>query len=55
MHRNSGSETVSVYIDDILFIGKDKLGIAVTKKFLKSQFFTKDLGGLNYFLSTEIT
>lgn len=44
-----------VYIDDIVITGSDLVGISSLKSFLQSQFQTKDLGQLKYFLDIEIS
>ncbi|XP_071933223.1 uncharacterized protein [Coffea arabica] len=43
-----------VYVDDIVITGNDAAGISSLKTFLHSQFQTKDLGLLKYFLGIEI-
>ena len=43
-----------VYLDDIVIIGNDFEGISSLKSFLQSQFHTKDLGMLRYFLGIEV-
>ena len=43
-----------VYIDDIIITGNDMAGISSLKSFLHSQFHTKDLGMLKYFLGVEV-
>lgn len=55
MHQDSGSVIFIVYVDDILITGSGKHGIEDTKRFLHSQFVTKDLGLLKYFLCIEVT
>lgn len=55
MHRDSGSVILIVYVDDILITGSVTNGIEDTKRFLHSQFVTKDLGLLKYFLGIEVT
>ena len=44
-----------MYVDDIVIIGSDTLGISSLKSFLHTQFHTKDLGLLRYFLGVEVT
>ncbi|KAI3441040.1 Protein kinase domain-containing protein [Psidium guajava] len=44
-----------VYVDDIVITGSDLAGISRLKEFLHSQFQTKDLGPLGYFLGIEDT
>ena len=39
-----------MYVDDIVITGSDSKGILFLKSFLHSQFHTKDLGMLKYFL-----
>ena len=39
-----------VYVDDIVITRSDSKGISSLKSFLHSQFHTKDLGTLKYFL-----
>ena len=43
-----------VYVDDIVITGSDSKGISSLKSFLQSQFHTKDLGMLRYFLGIEV-
>ena len=43
-----------VYVDDIVITGSDSKGISSLKSFLQSQFHTKDLGILRYFLGLEV-
>lgn len=43
-----------VYVDDIIITGDDLLEMNNLKKSLASEFETKDLGSLNYFLSMEV-
>lgn len=43
-----------VYVDDIVITGDDVDGIRALKEFLHTQFHTKDLGPLRYFLGIEI-
>ena len=42
-------------MDDIIIIGNDTTGISSLKSFLHTQFHTKDLGMLKYFLGVEVT
>ncbi|XP_031280039.1 uncharacterized protein LOC116138465 [Pistacia vera] len=44
-----------VYVDDIVITGSDNLGITSLKSFLHTQFHTKDIGILKYFLGVEVT
>ena len=41
-------------MDDIVITGSDSKGILSLKSFLHSQFHTKDLGMLKYFLGVEV-
>ena len=43
-----------MYLDDIVITGSGSKGILSLKSFLHSQFHTKDLGMLKYFLSVEV-
>ncbi|XP_057993063.1 uncharacterized mitochondrial protein AtMg00810-like, partial [Hevea brasiliensis] len=43
-----------VYVDDIVITGSDSAGISSLKTFLQTQFQTKDLGLLKYFLGIEV-
>ena len=43
-----------VYVDDIVITGIDMTGISLLKSFLHSQFHSKDLGMLKYFLGVEV-
>ena len=55
-YRNSslGIIMLVVYVDDIVITGSDSKGISSLKSFLQSQFHTKDLGILRYFLGLEV-
>ena len=55
-YRNSDSGVILlvVYVDDIVITGSDIAGITSLKEFLKTQFHTKDLGSLKYFLGIEV-
>ncbi|XP_062100044.1 uncharacterized mitochondrial protein AtMg00810-like [Humulus lupulus] len=44
-----------VYVDEIIITRNDTRGISSLKSFLHTQFHTKDLGVLNYFLGVEVT
>ncbi|CAM8940683.1 unnamed protein product [Rhodiola kirilowii] len=44
-----------VYVDDIVIIGSDTTGNSSLKTFLHTQFQTKDLGTLKYFLGVEVS
>ncbi|XP_057468671.1 uncharacterized mitochondrial protein AtMg00810-like [Actinidia eriantha] len=45
---------LSIYVDDIIIIGDDALGIIAVKQALEKSFDIKDLGLLRYFLGIEI-
>ena len=55
-YKNSSSGIILyvVYVDDIVITGSDSKGISSLKSFLQSQFHTKDLGMLKYFLGIEV-
>ena len=55
-YRNSSSGIILlvVYVDDIVITGSDYKGISSLKSFLQSQFHTKDLRMLRYFLGIEV-
>ena len=55
-YRNSSSGIILlvVYVDDIVITGSDSKGISSLKSFLYSQFHTKNLGMLKYFLGIEV-
>ena len=55
-YKNFGSGIIPlvVYVDDILITESDSKGIVSLKSFLHSQFHTKDLGMLKYFLDVEV-
>ena len=50
----SGIILLVVYVDDIVITGSDSVGISALKSFLHTQFHTKDLGELKYFLGVEV-
>ena len=50
---SSGCVILVVYVDDILLIGSDTVGIQETKEYSKVHFVTKDMGRPNYFLGIE--
>ena len=56
-YRNSNTSLILqvVYVDDIVITGNDSAGISSLKSFLQTQFQTKDLGLLKYFLGIEIS
>ena len=53
-NSNSGIIPLVVYVDDIVITGSYSEGISSLKSFLHSQFHTKDLGMLRYFMSVEV-
>ena len=55
-YRNSSSGIIVlvVYVNDIVITGSDFKGISSLKSFLHSQFHTKELGMLRYFLGIEV-
>ena len=55
-YRNpiSGIILLVVYVDDIAITRSDSKGISSLKSFLQSQFHTKDLRMLRYFLGIEV-
>ena len=55
-YRNSSSGIILlvVYVDDIVITGCDFKDISSLKSFFQSQFHTKDLGMLRYFLGIEV-
>ena len=50
---SSGIILLVVYVDDIVITESDSKGISSLMFFLQSQFHTKDLGMLRYFLGIE--
>jgi len=52
---SAGIILLVVYVDDIVITGSDTTGILSLKSFLHTQFHTKDLGMLKYFLGVEVT
>ena len=56
VYGNSSSSIILlvVYVDDIVITGSNFKGISSLKSFLQSQFHTKDLGMLRYFISIQI-
>ena len=55
-YRNSSSGIILlvVYVDDIVITRSDFKGISSLKSFLQSQFHTKELRMLGYFLGIEV-
>ena len=55
-YKNSSSSIILliVCVDDIVITRSDSKGILSLKSFLHSQFHTKDLGMLKYFLGVEV-
>ena len=55
-YKNSqtGIILLVVYFDDIIITESDMAGISSLKSFLHSQFHTKDLGMLKYFLGVKV-
>ena len=55
-YKNSsfGIIVLVVYVDDIVITESDSKGILSLKSFLHSQFHTKDLGMLKYFLGVKV-
>ena len=55
-YKNSSSYIILlvVYVDDIIITGTDSKYILSLKSFFHSQFHTKDLGMLKYFLGVEV-
>lgn len=53
-HSAHGCIYLIVYVDDIVITGSDQEGILQLKQHLSSQFQTKDLGRLRYFLGIEV-
>ena len=54
MNSSSSIILLVVYMDDIVITGSDSKGISSLKSFLQSQFHTKELGMLRYFLGIEV-
>ena len=54
--RNSQASIILlvVYVDDIIIIRNDMVGISSLKSFIHGQFHIKDLGMLKYFLGVEV-
>ena len=53
-NSNSGIILLVVYVNDIVIIESDSKGISSLKSFLQSQFHTKNLGMIRYFLGIEV-
>ena len=53
-NSNSGIILLVMYANDIIITVSDFNGISSLKSFLQSQFHTKDLGMLRYFLGIEV-
>ena len=53
-NSSSGIILLVVYVDDIVITRNDSKGILSLKSFSHSQFHTKDLGILKYFLGVEV-
>ena len=53
-NSSSGIILLVVYVDNIVITESDFKGISSLKSFLQSQFHTKDLGMLRYFLGIEV-
>ena len=50
----SGIVVLAVYVDGIVLIGSDSVGLLEIKKYLKRHFVTKDIARPKYFLSIEV-
>lgn len=46
---------VSVYVDDLIYIGSDYLMMEEFKMTMKSEFDMTDLGKMRFFLGIEVT
>ena len=53
-NSSSGIILLVVYVDDIVITGSDSKGISSLKSFLQSQYHTKGLEMLRYFLGIEV-
>jgi Reverse transcriptase (RNA-dependent DNA polymerase) len=49
-----GIVAILIYVDDLVIIGSDQIGIDALKEHLRLEFDIKDLGKLRYFLGIEI-
>lgn len=49
-----GTILLLLYVDDMIIIGSDGVGISELQKSLRSNFEMKDLGDLHYFLGLEV-
>ncbi len=53
-YSKAGLILLIVYVDDIVITRNNSAGILLLKSFLQTQFQTKDLGFLKYFLGIEV-
>ncbi|PNX79877.1 hypothetical protein L195_g035867 [Trifolium pratense] len=51
---DNGTIVLLLYVDDMIIIGDDSIGIEELKKFLCQHFEMKDLGPLTYFMGLEV-
>ena len=54
-HTDKDTILLFLYVDDMIIIGDDLIGIQELKDFLSQQFEMKDFEHLSYFLGLEIT
>jgi hypothetical protein len=54
-HTSTGITLILLYVDDMIIIGDDIVGISDLQKFLSQHFEMKDLGTLSYFLGHQVT
>uniref|UniRef100_A0A2N9HTF5 Reverse transcriptase Ty1/copia-type domain-containing protein n=1 Tax=Fagus sylvatica TaxID=28930 RepID=A0A2N9HTF5_FAGSY len=54
-HTSTGITLILLYMDDIIIISDDTVGICDLQKFFSQHFEMKDLGTLSYFLGLEVT